>query len=56
MRDSRTCGFRIIAEGAPRRVETIHVVDHYLSYAHTEQALFDKVVTDWEPIRLFERG
>ena len=24
------------------------VVDHYLNYAHTEQALFDKVVTDWE--------
>jgi glutamine synthetase len=32
------------------------VVDHYLNYAHTEQALFDKAVTDWERIRLFERG
>jgi glutamine synthetase len=32
------------------------VVDHYLNYAHTEQALFDKVVTDWERIRLYERG
>ena len=32
------------------------VVDHYLNYARTEQALFDKVVTDWERIRLFERG
>ena len=32
------------------------VVDHYLNYAHTEQALFDKVVTDWERKRLFERG
>jgi glutamine synthetase len=32
------------------------VVDHYLNYAHTEQALFDKVVTDWERMRLFERG
>jgi glutamine synthetase len=32
------------------------VVDHYLNYAHTEQALFDKVVTDWERIRYFERG
>ena len=32
------------------------VVDHYLNYAHTEQALFDKVVTDWERTRYFERG
>jgi glutamine synthetase len=32
------------------------VVDHYLNYAHTEQGLFDKVVTDWERIRYFERG
>jgi len=32
------------------------VVDHYLNYAHTEQALFDKTVTDWERIRYFERG
>ena len=32
------------------------VVDHYLNYARTEQALFDKAVTDWERIRLFERG
>jgi glutamine synthetase len=32
------------------------VIDHYLNYARTEQALFDKVVTDWERIRLFERG
>ena len=32
------------------------VVDHYLNSAHTEQALFDKVVTDWERMRLFERG
>ncbi len=32
------------------------VVDHYLNYAYTEQALFDKVVTDWERMRLFERG
>ena len=32
------------------------VVDHYLNYARTEQALFDKTVTDWERIRLFERG
>jgi glutamine synthetase len=32
------------------------VVDHYLNYAHTEQALYDKVVTDWERVRYFERG
>jgi len=32
------------------------VVDHYLNYARTEQALFDKVVTDYERKRLFERG
>ena len=32
------------------------VVDHYLNYAHTEQGLFDKVVTDWERIRYYERG
>ena len=32
------------------------VVDHYLNYANTEQALFDKVVTSWERERLYERG
>jgi glutamine synthetase len=32
------------------------VVDHYLNYARTEQALFDKVVTDYERERMFERG
>jgi glutamine synthetase len=32
------------------------VVDHYLNYARTEQALFDKHVTDWERVRYFERG
>jgi glutamine synthetase len=32
------------------------VVGHYLHYAQTEQALFDKVVTDYERARLFERG
>ena len=32
------------------------VGDHYLNYARTEQALFDRAVTDWERIRLFERG
>ena len=31
------------------------VVDHYLNYARTEQALFDRFVTDWERKRLFER-
>jgi glutamine synthetase len=32
------------------------VVDHYLNYAHTEQRLFDHVVTCYERERLFERG
>src|SRR5436309_5511004 len=32
------------------------VVDHYLNYARTEQALFDRAVTDWERFRYFERG
>jgi glutamine synthetase len=32
------------------------VVDHYLNYARTEQALYDGVVTDWERKRLFEQG
>jgi glutamine synthetase len=32
------------------------VVDHYLNYARTEQGVFDKAVTEWERMRLFERG
>jgi glutamine synthetase len=32
------------------------VVDHYLNYAHTEQRLFDEVVTSYERERMFERG
>jgi glutamine synthetase len=32
------------------------VVDHYLTYARTEQRLFDSVVTDYERRRMFERG
>ena len=32
------------------------VVDHYLTYARTEQALYDRTVTDWERGRYFERG
>jgi glutamine synthetase len=32
------------------------VVDHYLNYARTEQAQFDKVVTGYERERMFERG
>src|SRR6266511_3914062 len=32
------------------------VVDHYLTYARTEQELFDKTVTCYERERLFERG
>jgi glutamine synthetase len=32
------------------------VVDHYLTYAKTEQRLYDAVVTDYERRRMFERG
>ena len=32
------------------------VVDHYLNYGRTEQALFDRVVTSYERERFFERG
>ena len=32
------------------------VVDHYVSVAETEQARFDRVVTDWELARGFDRG
>jgi glutamine synthetase len=32
------------------------VVDHYLNYARAEQRLFDRVVTDYERERMFERG
>jgi glutamine synthetase len=33
-----------------------HVWAHYLNYGHTEQRLFDQVVTDYERRRMFERG
>ena len=29
---------------------------HYLNYGQLEQGLFDKVVTDYEKRRMFERG
>jgi glutamine synthetase len=32
------------------------VVAHYLNFAHTEQSVFDKIVTNYERERLFERG
>jgi glutamine synthetase len=32
------------------------VVDHYLNYARAEQQLFDRAVTDYERVRMFERG
>jgi glutamine synthetase len=32
------------------------VVDHYLNYARTEQELFDRVVTNYERERYYERG
>jgi glutamine synthetase len=31
------------------------VVEHYLHAAHLEQETFDRVVTDWELMRNFER-
>jgi glutamine synthetase len=39
-----------------RRILGDEVVDHYLNYAHTEQRLFDEVVTCYERERMFERG
>jgi glutamine synthetase len=39
-----------------RRAFGDDVVDHYLNYARTEQALFDRVVTCYERERFFERG
>jgi glutamine synthetase len=32
------------------------VIDHYLTYARTEQELFDRTVTGYERERMFERG
>ena len=32
------------------------VVEHYLTYARTEQRLFESAVTSWERERMFERG
>jgi glutamine synthetase len=32
------------------------VIDHYLTYARTEQELYDKTVTGYERERMFERG
>ena len=34
--------------------EAVH--EHYLNYGRLEQELFDKVVTDYERVRMFERG
>jgi glutamine synthetase len=39
-----------------RRILGDEVVDHYLTYARTEQRLFDEVVTCYERERMFERG
>jgi glutamine synthetase len=39
-----------------RRLLGDEVVEHYLNYARTEQELFDKVVTNYERERMFERG
>jgi glutamine synthetase len=46
-----------LAEGSMARAALgDDVVDHYLNFARTEQELFDRVVTDWERARLYERG
>jgi glutamine synthetase len=46
-----------LAEGTMARAAFgDQVVDHYLNYARTEQAMFDRFVTDWERKRYFERG
>ena len=39
-----------------RRAFGDDVVEHYLTYARTEQRLFDQVVTSYERERFFERG
>jgi glutamine synthetase len=57
--DNRTCGFRIVGDGASLRAETrIPGADAnpYLTYARTEQRLFDEAVTCYERERMFERG
>jgi glutamine synthetase len=46
----------LFSEGAfPRRVLGDNVVEHYTHFFRTEQAAFDKAVTDWERRRYFER-
>ena len=47
---------RLEQSGAAREILGDDVVDHYLTYARTEQELFDKVVTGYERERMFERG
>jgi glutamine synthetase len=39
-----------------RRTFGDEVWRHYLNYGRTEQRLFDEVVTDYERVRMFERG
>jgi glutamine synthetase len=39
-----------------RRTFGEEVWGHYLNYGRTEQRLFDQVVTDYERVRMFERG
>jgi glutamine synthetase len=39
-----------------KRVFGQEVWQHYLNYGRTEQRLFDEVVTDYERVRMFERG
>lgn len=39
-----------------RQVFGDDVVEHYAHFARIEQEKFDRTVTDWEKVRLFERG
>jgi glutamine synthetase len=47
---------RLEASAVARRLLGDDVIDHYLTYAQTEQELFDKTVTGYERERMFERG
>jgi glutamine synthetase len=43
------------ASAFARRMLSDAVVDHYVHFFETEQAAYDKAVTDWERKRYFER-
>jgi glutamine synthetase len=47
---------RLASSTVARELLGDEVIDHYLTYARTEQELFDKTVTGYERERMFERG